>query len=210
MTGYESKRIFSMNLKAILDKNGISQIEFANKMNVAQSTVSSWCNGEKMPRMDKIERMAEFFGVTKASLIEESNESIIPFGYSPMPSRDVVPRVGRIACGNPITAEENVEGYDEVLSSWHADFTLVCVGDSMAPEIRDGDIVAIRSQPTVANGQIAAVRIGDEATLKKVFLQGDRLTLLPLNPMYAPLTYIGAEMENVRIEGKAVGLCRDL
>lgn len=134
----------------------------------------------------------------------------IPAGFSPMPETELVPRIGRIACGDPITAEENVEDHDEVLKSWHADFTLVCCGDSMIPKIEDGDAVAIRSQPTVENGEIAAVRIGDEATLKRVFLHPDYIELRPLNPEYDSIIRRREEMADIRIEGLAVGLCRNL
>ena len=127
-----------------------------------------------------------------------------------MPMTKTVPRVGRIACGQPITAEENVEGYDSTLDSWHADFTLLCVGDSMAPKILDGDVVAIRCQQTVDNGEVAAVRVGNEATLKQVFHRGHYLELRPINPNYESLMFFEEEMNEVHIEGKAVGLCRGL
>ena len=212
MPDYETKHIFSNNLCRLLERNGITQIELAKKMNVAASTVSSWCNGDKMPRMDKVEWMANFFGVSRTSLIDDiSNRPVaIPAGFSPMPETVLVPRIGRIACGDPITAEENVEDYDEVLKSWHADFTLICCGDSMLPKIEDGDVVAIRSQPTVENGEIAAVRIGDEATLKRVFLHPDYIELRPLNPEYDSIIHRREEMADIKIEGRAVGLCRNL
>lgn len=211
MSDYETKRVFSNNLCRLLERNNITQIEFAKKMNVAASTVSSWCTGDKMPRMDKIELMAEFFGVLRTSLISNSpKENSIPLGFSPLPETVRVPRVGRIACGEPITAEENIECYDEVLESWHADFTLICSGDSMLPRIEDGDVVAIRKQPIVENGEIAAVRIGDEATLKQVFLHPNFIELRPLNPAYSSIIRQKEEMNEIRIEGKAVGLCRNL
>ena len=92
----------------------------------------------------------------------------------------------------------------------HADFILTCRGDSMAPQIMDGDLVAVRSQPEVENGEIAVVRIGDEATLKKVSFDGTTMVLQPLNPAYPLMTYTGAALAEVHIEGKAVGLCRGL
>ena len=132
----------------------------------------------------------------------------IPPGYEPLPDMSRVPRVGRIACGQPILAEENIEDYDSIPSSWRADFTLICVGDSMSPRILDGDMVAIHKQPCVENGQIAVVRIENEATLKRVYLYPDRMVLQPENQAYAPIVLVGEEMNTVSIEGKAVGLCR--
>lgn len=116
-----------------------------------------------------------------------------------------VPRVGAIACGEPILAEQNVEVYDQVPAWTNCDFTLVCKGDSMiGARIFDGDIVCIRSQPNVENGEIAAVQVGDdEATLKRVKKFPDHIILEPENPNYRPLVFWDAEMEKVRILGKA-------
>lgn len=122
----------------------------------------------------------------------------------------VLPRVGRIACGTPLLAEENIEAQDPVPAYWRATFTLLCVGDSMEPLIKDGDLVAIRKQPEVENGEIAAVRIDDEATLKHVYLSEGRMVLQPENRQYAPIVLVGEEMNSVVIEGRAVGLCRNL
>ena len=107
-------------------------------------------------------------------------------------------------------AEENIEDYDATPEEWHADFTLLCRGDSMEPKIKDGDVVAIRTQPQVENGEIAAVRIGDEATLKRVYCNGNTVILQAENPTFPPLVYSGQEAEDIHIEGKAVGLCRRL
>lgn len=134
----------------------------------------------------------------------------LPPGCEPLPRLKRLPLVGRIACGMPILAEQNIEGEVAVPEAWHADFILTCRGDSMAPQIMDGDLVAVRSQPEVENGEIAVVRIGDEATLKKVSFDGTTMVLQPLNPAYPLMTYTGAALAEVHIEGKAVGLCRGL
>ena len=130
--------------------------------------------------------------------------------FQPLPQRDRIPRVGQIACGTPILAEENVEAYDEVPSAWHADFTLLCQGDSMEPKIKNGDVVAIHSQPMVENGEVAAVLIDGEATLKRVFLFDDHIELRAENPTFPTILRIGEDMNTITIEGKAVGLCRKL
>ena len=120
----------------------------------------------------------------------------------------MVPLVGTIACGTPILAEQNVEARIGVPAAWRADFALTCKGDSMAPRYLDGDIVCIRCQPQVENGQIAAVLIGEEATLKRFYQNGDTVTLQAENPVYSPLVYRGEELNEIRIEGKVVGFCR--
>ena len=113
--------------------------------------------------------------------------------------------------GTPITAEQNIEQYIGVPAAWHADFALTCHGDSMAPTICDGDIVCIRRQPEVEQGEIAAVRIGDEATLKHFHRQGDTVMLLADNAAVCPpMFYAGEQLSELHIEGKAVGLCRGL
>ena len=142
--------------------------------------------------------------------IDTAKERSIPAGFQPLPKRDRIPRVGQIACGTPILAEENVEAYDEVPSDWHADFTLLCQGDSMEPKIKDGDVVAIHSQPMVENGEVAAVLIDGEATLKRVFLFDDHIELRAENPTFPTILRIGEDMNTITIEGKAVGLCRKL
>lgn len=203
-----SKRI----LDILLNKE-ISYGELAEKTGIPKSALQRYATGqtEKIP-IDRLEKIATAIGTSAAYLMGWAPEErpAIPTGFSPMPETELVPRIGRIACGDPITAEENVEDQDKVLKSWHADFTLVCCGDSMVPKIEDGDVVAIRSQPAVENGEIAAVRIGDEATLKRVFLHPDYIELRPLNPEYDSIIRRREEMSDIRIEGLAVGLCRNL
>lgn len=197
-------------IKNLRKSLGLTQTELGQRVGVQKNAVSKWECGrvEDIPT-STIKQLASLFGVPASYLIDDDSTHI-PTGFSPMPETELVPRIGRIACGDPITAEENVEDQDEVLKSWHADFTLVCCGDSMVPKIEDGDVVAIRSQPTVENGEIAAVRIGDEATLKRVFLHPDYIELRPLNPEYDSIIRRREEMSDIRIEGLAVGLCRNL
>jgi repressor LexA len=116
-----------------------------------------------------------------------------------------IPLIGTIACGEPILAEENIEAMVDIPAHIRADFALRCKGNSMInARIFDGDIVYIRQQPTVDNGQIAAVLINDEATLKRVRLFPDHIVLEPENPQFRPLVYWENEMNSVRILGLAV------
>lgn len=134
----------------------------------------------------------------------------IPAGFEPLPEMATIPLVGSIACGTPITAEENIEARIGIPAAWRADFALTCHGDSMAPKICDGDVVCIRKQQEVENGEIAAVRIGEEATLKRFYRQGDTILLQAENPTFAPLVYAKHQLDEIEIEGKAVGFCRGL
>lgn len=116
-----------------------------------------------------------------------------------------IPLLGSIACGSPILAEENIEEYLVCPPSVNADFCLYCKGDSMTgARINDGDVVYIHSQGDVENGEIAAVLIEDEATLKRVYKYKDKLVLQPENSEYRPFVYVGEEMSRIRIIGKAV------
>ena len=122
-----------------------------------------------------------------------------------MPNLRKIPLLGANACGAPILAEEHIEEYIDIPKHIHADFALTCKGDSMInARIFDGDIVYIRQQDAVVNGEIAAVLIDSEATLKRVKLYDDHISLEPENPMYKPLVFWNEEMNDVRIIGKAV------
>ena len=161
---------------------------------------------------NKIEDFAAALHTTAAWLLGLEEERVAaPPGFEPLPAMARVPLIGSIACGSPITAEQNIERYIGVPAAWHADFALTCHGDSMAPTIRDGDIVCIRVQPEVEQGEIAAVRIGEEATLKHFHRQGDTVMLLADNAAVCPpMIYAGPQLAEIQIEGKAVGLCRTL
>lgn len=131
----------------------------------------------------------------------------LPDNIIPMPVMNTVPLLGVIACGDPILAEENLDGAVSVPEHVTADFALRCKGDSMInARIHDGDIVYIRQQDSVDNGQIAAVLIGDEATLKRVNYNAASKTLIlsPANDAYAPFVFVGDELDRVRILGRAV------
>jgi repressor LexA len=120
--------------------------------------------------------------------------------------KGVVPIVGEIACGQPITAEQNIDGLADLPDGVTADFALRCKGDSMTPTFQPGDLVLIRQQPEVQQGQIAAVGIDGEATLKRFYKSGEGVVLVADNPAYLPQVY-QAETE-VKVYGLAVGFVR--
>lgn len=131
----------------------------------------------------------------------------IPDGFQPLPATVKRPRLGVISCGDPIMSEENFDGYDDVPEHINCDFTLICEGDSMiGARICDGDTVYIKQQPTVENGQIAAVLIdGAEKLLKRVYLTDDSIVLQAENPAYPPRSFFKEDMNRVSIIGRAVG-----
>ena len=124
-----------------------------------------------------------------------------------------IPFLGSVACGQPIYAEEDKESYIVLGTNIKADFCLRAQGDSMIDaRIHDGDIVYVRKQEAVDNGEVAVVLIGDEATLKRVYYYPDKQKLLlqPANPKYEPFIYVGDELDQIRILGKAVAFQSDV
>ena len=198
-------------LKARRTELGLTQLDVANAVGVSEATVSRWESGD-IANM-KRSRIASLASVLKISpsIIMGWNgtpEIRLPsdvITIIPMPTMRKVPLIGSIACGTPILAEENCEGEVDIPDHIRADFALRCKGDSMInARIFDGDIVYIRQQESVEHGEIAAVIIDDEATLKRVYLYEDHISLEAENPQYRPLVYWEAEMNNVRILGRAV------
>lgn len=191
---------------------GLTVEELAHKMGYKdKSSISKIENGKADIPQSKIAAFADALQTTPAYLMgweeqPEPKKPTIPPGFEPMPKMKKIPLIGAIACGEPITAEQNIEKMVDVPENIRCDFSLTCHGDSMVDAgIHDKDVVYIRIQPEVENGEIAAVRIGGEATLKRVYYNPGTLTLMPANPAYAPMIYTGSQLEEVHIEGKAVG-----
>ena len=200
--------IIRQRLKNKRIEKGYSYQALADKTHLSKSTLQRYETGNigNLP-LDKLKVLADALGCSPGYLMGwEDDDDSIPPGFIPVPEMKKVPLVGRIACGTPILAQENIEDYVDVPKDRHVDFCLTCAGDSMIDAgIEDGDIVYIRKQLDVENGEIAAVRIGDEATLKRVYKYPDCIVLEAENRAYAPLRYFKEDMNNVVIEGKAVG-----
>ena len=202
----------SSRIRQRREQLGLSQEELAARMGYrSKSSINKLEKGiNDLPRA-KLEELAAALDTTPAWLMGLVDLPFPPPGFEPLPEMVRVPLVGSIACGTPITAEQNIECYIGVPAAWHADFALTCHGNSMAPTICDGDIVCIRRQPEVEQGEIAAVRIGEEATLKHFHRQGETVMLLADNTAVCPpMVFAGPQLEEIQIEGRAVGFCRGL
>ncbi|MBP3649142.1 MAG: helix-turn-helix domain-containing protein [Clostridia bacterium] len=199
----------SDNIKRLRESFGLTQIQLGAIAGVSDKAVSTWERGDNIPRMGAIQRMADYFGVPKSAIIEEAAPAPAIPGIE-HPTFHAVPLLGEIACGEPILAEENLDGNVQVDGGVACDFALRCKGDSMAPRLLDGDLVFIRQQPSVDNGQIAAVLIDAEATLKHVYVSSSSIQLVAENPAYAPIVLTGEDAENARILGKAVAYRRSI
>lgn len=204
---------FASRMRALRKALGLTLEQVGNVVGVGKSTVRKWETGEIANlRRDKIAKLAEALRTTPGYLMgwEEPSATQVPDGLEALPPRHTIPVLGSIACGTPITAEENVEDYVSAPVDLACHFALRCKGDSMAPRILDGDLVYIRKQEDVTDGQIAAVVIDDEATLKHVYHIPNGVQLVSDNPRFRPLTYVGETCEGLRIVGLAVAYQRML
>ena len=205
-------------IKIAREKKGYSQEELANLLGYkSRSSINKMENGRDVPR-SVIVKLSELLDVTPAYLMgwensndnSESNETdnIYDQFDNIRPIRlKKFPMLGEIACGEPIWADEDKESYIMADMDIQADFCLTAKGDSMInARINNGDIVFIREMPIVQNGDIAAVIIDNEATLKRVYYypEQNKLILNPENPAYEPLVYVNEELNDIRILGKAV------
>lgn len=198
---------FGKNLKFLRERKGLEQLELAQLLGrKSASSVSEWEKGTYTPKSGVLSDIAQIFNVSLSDLMNV--DLTMPTNLKEIaPASIRIPILGKIACGNPITAEENIEGYlyksPEGLPKGEL-ISLQVKGDSMSPTIPNGAYVIIRCQNEAENGELVAVRInGDEdATLKRLKKQGDTIILMPDNPKYEPL--IVDEENPVTIIGKAV------
>ena len=185
---------------------GLTLEDVAAATGTSRQTVQRYENGVigNIPD-ERLEALARALSTTPAYLMGWEKTPPHP-DLRPI-RRRAVPLLGKIACGEPIYAEEDFCGYELAGEGVDADFCLRASGDSMiGARIYDGDIVFVRSCDTVENGEIGVVVIGDEATLKRVYYDraGQKLVLSPENPRYAPLVFTGEELATVKILGRAV------
>lgn len=200
----------SQKIRDLRAKHNLTLEQVAQQVGVGRSTVRKWETGMiANMRRDKIERLARALHTTPGYLMgwEEEEPAVqrLPSNIIPFPETRQIPLIGTIACGAPILADEHIADYIKIPAHIPGDFALTCKGDSMSgARIFDGDIVYIRQQDTVDNGQIAAILIDGEATLKRVKIYDDHIVLEPENPHFRPLTFWGEEMNDLRILGRAV------
>ena len=208
----KNQSIFEMGqrIKSRREALGMSQQELAELVGYkSRSSINKIELGKNDILQSTIKRIASVLNCTPSYLMGGSEDTIdfsdLPPNIIPLPKMKKVPLLCTVACGEPILAEENLDGYVETPEELHADFCLRCHGDSMTgARIMDGDVVFVRQQTDVENGEIAAVLINDEATLKRVYKSTGKVILQPENPRYEPLMFVGEEIAQLRILGKAV------
>lgn len=205
MSDLGNKAVLSGNLKYYMKKHGIDRQQICDVLNFKYSTFSDWINGNKYPRIDKIEVLANYFGIDKSDLIEKRDK--------PKSSKGVlIPVLGYVRAGLPIEAVQEILDYEEIsreMASQGEHFGLRIIGDSMEPRIQEGDVVIVRKQPDVDSGQIAVVMVdGNDATVKKLVKHNNGISLVALNSKYSPSFFTNAEIRElpVTIIGKVVEL----
>lgn len=190
----------------LAQKRGVTAYKVAKETGLSQQLFSNWKAGRNQPSRTTLRKIAEYFGVSVDYLVTGKEPAASFDNVFPVRTKKL-PLIGEIACGEPIYADEQHGEFVATDAGLEADFCLRAKGDSMiGARIHDGDVVFVSKQETVENGEIAAVVIDDEATLKRVYYYPDdaKLVLSPENPKYAPLVYLGEELNHIRILGRAV------
>lgn len=192
---------------------GLMQNEVGSYVGVSEGTVSRWESGYiKNMKRNNIYKLAQILRISPLVLLNDTipadQENDMPQAKNIIPfNAKRVPLVGRIAAGTPILAEQNIYGYENLADGVQADFCLQVQGDSMiGANIHSGDIVFIRQQEEVEDGEIAAVLIDDSATLKRFYRHDGAVELRPENPRYKSMIFTADNCQQFRVLGKAVAL----
>ena len=200
-----NKKVMGDNIQYYMDLNKIERREFAKAIGVPYSSLTDWINGNTYPRIDKIQKMADYFHIEKSDLVEPRNSN--------KKSESIrIPVLGRIAAGIPLEMIEDIVDWEEVDAETAKQgeiFALKIKGNSMEPRIVDGDVVILHRQEDAESGDIVIAAVnGDEATCKRLRKYKDGIELIPNNPAYAPMFFTNQEIltKPVRILGKVIEL----
>lgn len=205
----KQRKIFAKNLNYYMNRAGKNTADLSTDLSYPFSTVSDWVHGKKYPRMDKVQTIADYFGILKSSLTEENApmfpSNAIQIDFSKYHS---IPILGRISAGLPLYADQQIEGYTLTDLNGGAEyFALRVSGDSMnAAGINDGYIIIVRRQEEVESGEIAVVMVGDnDATVKRFYSEKNSVTLMPqsTNQIHHPQIY-DTRKTRIKVLGKVV------
>lgn len=206
MSNLGNKEIMAKNIKYQMDKNGMRPTDICGTLKIPMPTFSDWINAKTYPRIDKIELMANYFGIEKSDLVEDKS--------SRFKKGVTINVLGRVAAGIPIEAIENIIDTEEITEEMARTgdfFGLRIKGDSMIPNICDGDVVIVRQQDDAENGEIVIATVnGTDATCKRLRKYKGGIELIANNPTYEPLEFSNEEIieKPVKIIGKVVELRR--
>lgn len=211
MSNLGNKKIMAKNIQYYMDLNKKTRNDMCDALGVKYTTFTDWVKGNTYPRIDKIELMANYFGIQKSDLVEERVESKenSPFNI-PTGNAVQIKVLGRVAAGIPLEAIEDVIDTEEIpqsLAKTGEFFGLQIHGDSMEPRMCEGDVVIVRQQDDAESGDIVIAMVnGHDATCKRLMKYAGGISLLSFNPLYEPMVFSNEEIETkpVRIIGKVV------
>ncbi len=205
MSKIGNKEIMSRNLKKYISISGKDRKELASIWGFPYSTVTEWVNGKKYPRMDRIEIMANYFGIEMSDLIEDRENS--------QSKSHRIPVYGKVAAGIPLEMVEDIIDYEEIPAKWGDPSDFFCLqieGNSMEPRIVEGDVVVVRKQADADTGDIVIFSVnGEAASCKRLRKMDDGLMFIPYNSNgHDPKMYLWDEVKDlpVQILGKVVEL----
>lgn len=182
---------FAERLKEALQNKGLTQNDLSKSSGISKSKISCYVHGRYLPNAEAMSKISVALGVTPEWLLGKHE------------SRNVlVPILGRVAAGSPTFAQEDIIGY--TASDREGVFALTIKGDSMSPRILDGDLVLVKKQDHAEEGDLIIALVDDETTCKVFKRTAWGVTLVPFNPAFAPLMYVGEEAANVKIIGKVI------
>lgn len=197
MSDLGNKEIMSQNIQRLMEKHGKDRNDICRDLGFKYTTFTDWVNGNTYPRIDKIELMANYFNVSKSELVEShTNDSQV--------KSVVIPVLGRVAAGIPLTAAEYIIDTEEISQAMANDgeyFGLQVKGDSMEPKISNGDVVIVRKQSDADDGDLVIALVnGDDAVVKRLKKYKDGIALISTNPAYEPMYFSNDEIESKPIE----------
>lgn len=201
----EQKEIFAENLNRLVNSRNLSQREIATRLNVSPQTFNTWIQGKAIPRMGKIQLLADYFKIEKSDLIEKKTNVTLSQGIK-------IPVLGSVPAGIPITAVEDILDYEEIPQSWANQgefFALKIKGDSMEPRMISGDVAIVKQQSDADSGDVVIALVnGNEATCKKLEKTNNGIMLISTNTKYAPMFFSNEQISElpVVILGKVVEL----
>lgn len=205
VTDRELAKLVGLNITNLLILNNKTQREMCDHFKWPYSTVSSWCNGTRLPRMDKVDKMCEYFGVSRSEILDDRKKSFVRASIS-------IPVYSRVAAGLPLEAVEDIIDREEIPERWGQIgeyFGIRVKGNSMAPRIEDGDVVIVRKQSDADDGDIViAIVNGNDAVCKRLRKYDDSIALVSNNPAYSPMYFTKQDTQDipVRIIGRVMEL----
>lgn len=207
----KQKAIFSENLNSYIAKSEKTQLEIAKSIGVSPQTFNTWCKGIAIPRMGKVQALADYFNINKSDLIEDKKLNI---DTVPIESGYTIPVLGRVAAGYGKEAVEEVIGQIEISPALAAKgdyFGLLIKGDSMIPTLYDGDTVIVQRVDDSESGDLVIALVnGHDATCKRLQKYAEGIALIPQNPVYEPMRFTESEIDTtpVKILGKVIEMRR--